>query len=456
VTLDLIFRLSRQSRFFALASVTPAVLLGGILSASPTHAQVPALAAEELAAKEREYEPDQQNQIEPIEVAKEWPAFWDGSSLVLKPRTYYFNRDRDQNQDNVGWALGGGLEYRSGWAASRVQIGATLYTSQKLYGPEDRDGTLLFKPGQEPFTVLGEAYAMFRLDDISAIRIGRQTFDLPWLARHDNRMVPNTFEAVAIGRRATTGLTWLGGYVDRIKLKNDDEFIPMSEAAGATGTDKGLGMVAAQYTFADGSLIGATNQTSLDVMNTFFIKAEKSFALGSNVSLRTFAQYTDQRSHGDALIGDFATHLIAVKAELFYPNMSFRLAVSDAGNDKGLQSPFGGPANYLAGIVDNFDRAGERAWMLGASYDFGNAGARGLSMFTSITAGDTPDSGPSASPDETEIDLTVDYKFSQDSALDGLSVRVRAAWVDEDEGESDADDIFDFRVIVNYSFGLID
>ena len=88
-----------------------------------------------------------------------------------------------------------------------LQIGATLYTSQKLYGPDDKDGTQLFMPGQEPFSVLGEAYAMLRLDDISAIRIGRQTFDLPWLARHDNRMVPNTFEAVAIGRRATTGLT---------------------------------------------------------------------------------------------------------------------------------------------------------------------------------------------------------------------------------------------------------
>ena len=40
-------------------------------------------------------------------------------------------------------------------------------------------------------------------------------------------MAPNTFEAIAVGRQARTGLAYIAGYVDKIKRKNDDEFIPM-------------------------------------------------------------------------------------------------------------------------------------------------------------------------------------------------------------------------------------
>ncbi|HEY5802730.1 MAG TPA: OprD family outer membrane porin [Lysobacter sp.] len=448
-----------------LRSAWPAMAVLAAVVALPVHAQQVPLATQveaeerqsELAALEepRDQEPNQQDQVDGLQVKTAEPGgFWKGSSLVVKPRTYYLNRDRDQNQDNVGWALGGSIEFKSGWAADIFQVAATVYTSQELYGPQDKDGTQLFKPGPEPFTVLGEAYLTARFGDGNGLRIGRQSFDLPWLARHDIRMAPNTFEAIAVGRQAKTGLAYIAGYVDKIKRKNDDEFIPMSAAAGAAGSDEGLGMVGAQYTFLDGSLVGFTNQTSFDVMNTFFVKAEKSFDLSDDVSIRGYAQYTDQRSEGDELIGDFATHLVSVKGELFYPNASFRLAASQAGSDRGLQSPFGGPPNYLSIIVENFDRAGEEAYMVGASYDFKGVGVEGLSAFTNISTGNTPDSGPNASPDETEYDLTVDYRFGKASALDGLWVRVRGAYIDQDENDNNGDDFFDFRIILNYAFDI--
>jgi hypothetical protein len=350
--------------------------------------------------------------------------------------------------------LGGAIEFKSGWAANRFQLGATLYTSQVIYGPEDKDGTLLFKPGPEQLTVLGEVNVTARIGESDILRIGRQSFDLPWLARHDIRMAPNTFEAVAVGRQAKTGFAYVVGYVEGIKRKNDDEFISMSEAAGAADSDEGLGLLGAQYTLADGSLIGATNQTTFDVMNTFFVKAEKSYAIQPGTSIRLYGQYTDQRSIGEDLIGDFKTHLASIKGELFWKNASFRLAASKAGDGYALQSPFGGPPNYLSIIVDNFDRAGEDAVMIGASYDFKDAGGKGLSMFTNISTGRTPDSGPNASPDETEYDLTVDYRFAKDVA-EGLWIRLRGAWIDQDERESGGDDFFDFRIIVNYDFDLM-
>ncbi len=412
---------------------------------------MPALHAQETRGDD---EPNRQDRVETLDVDHEGrQGFVEGSALILKPRTYYLNRDRDIDPDSVAWALGGALEYRSGWAWDRIQLGGTLYTSQKLYGPDDKDGTLLLKPGQEGFTVLGEAYITARLGGGNGIRVGRQSFDLPYLARHDIRMVPNTFEAIAIGRPVNEGFGYIAGYVDRIKTKNADEFVPMSEAAGAPGSDEGLGLLAAQYVFNDGSLFGATYQEAFEVSQTLFVKAEKSFQLTPDVSIRGYAQYTDQRSTGDALIGEFATHLTSLKAELFTANASFRLAHSRAGCCKGLQSPFGGPPNYLSIIVDNFDRAGEDAWMIGMSYDFASLGVPGFSAFSNISNGDTPDSGPNASPDETEYDLTVDYKFRQETVLEGLSLRVRGAWIDQDE-DLGGNDFFDFRIIANYAFDL--
>nr|MBP6627628.1 OprD family outer membrane porin [Arenimonas sp.] len=432
-----------------------AALAYGLLLPPFAHAQqaenaaAAAEAAREPGAEvEREdAEPNQQDELQGVAVATHLPGFREGMRLVFKARSYYLNRNRDTKQDNAGWALGGALEFKSGWLNERLQLAAVVYTSQVLYGPEDKDGTQLFLPGPEEFTVLGEAYATIRLGEKEGLRVGRQSFDLPWLARHDIRMAPNTFEAVAIGRQADRGFSYIAGYVDGIKRKNDDTFISMSEAAGAAGSDEGLGLLGAQYTLADGSLVGATSQTAFDVMNTFFIKGEKSFPLANGMSVRAFAQYTDQRSIGDELIGPFSTYLAAVKGELSFPNGSFRLAASRAGSEKGLQSPFGGPPNYLSIIVDNFDRAGEESYLVGLSYDLSDLGVPGLSFMTNIADGRTPDTGPNASPDETEYDLTVDYRVPKDRKLSGLWVRVRGAWIDQDERVAGGDDFFDFRVI---------
>ncbi len=39
------------------------------------------------------------------------------------------------------------------------------YTSQPLWAPEDRDGTLLLMTGQEGYSVLGQAYAALKFED---------------------------------------------------------------------------------------------------------------------------------------------------------------------------------------------------------------------------------------------------------------------------------------------------
>jgi hypothetical protein len=285
--------------------------------------------------------------------------------------------------------------------------------------------------------------------------VGRQRFELPYLGSHDIRMIPNTFEAVAVGDVSTAvdNLAWIVGYVNRIKLKNSDAFIPMSEAAGVDDEDRGVLMAGAKYVFPGGLELSVTNQHTFDIFNTLFAKAETELALSEAWSLGLNLQYTDQRDAGDAFLGQFRTGLLSGKVELKGDRTTFRAALSSTGDERGMFKPYGNPSNYLSVVVDDFDRAGENAWLLGITYDFGQVGPGSLSTFANVVHGDTPDSGAIASPDETEYDLTLDWYLNR-SWSDRIWIRVRGAWVDQD-GDAGGNDFFDFRIIVNYDYDLL-
>jgi len=439
------------------AHTDPHAILGLALSLAIL-ASTPQLFAQEVAEQDDrviDEEPNQDTTMDALgtdSARSKW--FFEDAELVLKPRTYYLHRGYDVADTRAGWALGGGLEFRSGWWQDRLRLGATLATSQKLYGPEEKDGTQLFKPGPESFAVVSEAFATVRLVGDHGIRVGRQTLDLPYLGKHDLRMIPNTFEAVGIGNKPGDGFAYMAGYVETIKYKDSDEFIPMSEAAGAKGTDDGLTFWGMRYRMPDDSVYGVLHQRTPDLFHTTFAKAEKRFQLSEDASLWADVSWTSQSSLGQALIGDFSTHLISGRLEWVSGRQKIRLAASTTDEGGNIQKPYGNPANYLSIIINDFDRAGEDAFSVGYSYDFGQVGAGKLSLFTNLVWGDTPDAGPIASPDASELDLTVDWRLNRGWS-EKVWVRLRAAWVDQDDDFPGSDDLFDFRIIVNYDFDLL-
>jgi hypothetical protein len=282
--------------------------------------------------------------------------------------------------------------------------------------------------------------------------VGRQTFNLPHINRRDIRMVPNTFEGAVLTRPVETGFAYIAGYLSKIKGINQTQFISMSKAAGSKTDNNGLAMAGARYSFGDNSTIGAINQYTFDVMNVFYVEGDTSFKLNDEWGLGLEAQYSDQRSIGSELAGNFNTYLGAAKVDLSYKDAIFTLAASRAGSDS-MKNPYGSPPTYLSIIVDNFDRAQEKAFLVGMSYNFKGVGLDGLSTFANIAHGNTPDSGSKATPDETEYDLTVDYRFKK-GMLKGLWARVRGAYVDQDEDVANGDDFFDFRIILNYEYDI--
>src|SRR5882762_8099177 len=120
-------------------------------------------------------------------------------------RTFYFDRSDFNGAEKQAWAIGGWLGLKTDYFFDHIAFGVTGYTSQPIYAPDDRDGTLLLEPGQEGYTVLGEAYADIRIIDGLNLSIGRKGYDTPFINRNDTRMTPNTFEAIVLQGRIELG-----------------------------------------------------------------------------------------------------------------------------------------------------------------------------------------------------------------------------------------------------------
>src|SRR5256886_9759808 len=120
-------------------------------------------------------------------------------------RTFYFDRSDFNGSEKQAWAVGGWLGLKTGYLFDHLAFGITGYTSQPIYAPDDRDGTLLLGPRHEGYTVLGELYADLRIFEGLNITVGRKGYDTPFINRNDVRMTPNTFDAIVLQGRTELG-----------------------------------------------------------------------------------------------------------------------------------------------------------------------------------------------------------------------------------------------------------
>jgi hypothetical protein len=424
------------------------------------------LATEESAPASVEDEPGPMEELVPVEVPlrslfprlkkrlKTAAPFWRDTQLRLHPRVYYFDRDREESDDSVALAYGGGLSYSSGFLRDRVRLNASLYTSQRAYGPGDKDGTLLLKERQQAITVLGQVNVEMKFTDSMFAKLYRQTFNLPYLNRNDSRMVPNTFEAYSLVNESLNNWAFVASHVRQMKLRHRDDFTSMSEAAGFDDRVEPLSLAAVRYDFTDDINIGATTQYAWEFMNTLYAEANAVWSFDDEWALRLGGQYTDQRSVGDEIGGDFDTFVYGGKLAASYRSATLTLAFSSTDDGARIRNPYGGYPGYLSLMIKSFNRADEDAWLVGASYDFTRIGIPGLSSFINYAQGYTPDSGANGSPDQWEFDITVDYRL-QSALLNGLWLRARAAFVGQDDDVAGASDVRDLRFIVNYELPIL-
>jgi hypothetical protein len=225
----------------------------------------------------------------------------------------------------------------------------------------------------------------------------------------------------------------------------------MSDAAGAAGSNRGVSVLGALFKLGERARVGAVNEYGHDTFNTFYIESTGSGDLGGDRGLQLHGafQYTNQASVGQALIGRFNTWQVGAKVDIGSEQQKLTLAYTETGAGAGIQKPWGGTPSYNSVIVEDFDRAAERAWRIGAAFDLARFGLAGISGFVNYVAGDTPDRGRNASVDKDELDFTLDWK-PKGGRLQGLWLRARVASINA--AATGAVDQMDYRLILNYDF----
>ena len=387
--------------------------------------------------------------INPGNPAKDAYLLPGGFEPVVQLRTYYFDQESLTGAPSEAWALGGWAGLRSPWWGDVFQVGFVGYTSQKLYGPDDKDGTRLLRPGQEQITVLGEAFGAVRI--LGQTLTGyRQLVNRPFINPRDNRMVPQTFEAYTLTGSAKD-ISYTGGYITKMKLRESDSFVWMSNTAGGTGSQRGVIYAGATWDFAKNGYVKMDDQYGVDVFNTFYVDGKYPIAINDKTSLALGAQYYPQRSVGDEQIGSFSTWGMGLQAALAHGPVGVQLYYTQTGEGFDTQNPFGDHASYLNLMQVAFNTAGEKAWGIGGNVDFRDLGVPGLTAAALYADGRDRINARTgdAIPDRYETNVRVDYAVGKGSVLEGLVATLRYSWLHEDGAPQTQTQL---RAYVNYAF----
>jgi hypothetical protein len=396
------------------------------------------------------------------EKLKDTPAFFRDTKLDFNFRTYYLDQRNTGDRTLKAWAIGGALSYQSGWFLDHFCLGAVGYTSQPLYAPSSKDGTLLLEPGQEGYSVLGQIYGKVKLIGDNFLNIFRYQYDTPYLNPNDDRMTPQTFEGYTLkgkygGKEGAPGLSYGLGYIDKIKLVNSGKFISMSEAAGAPKVHRGVWLAGANFSY-HGFQIGAVNYYSQDIINIAYAETRYLLEVTDCLGMLFTAQFTDQQSTGSNLLTGTNSHTsqFGLMSNIGYRNGILTLAYTIDASGADMRSPWGGYPGYTSDLDISFNRAAEQAFTLKVSYYFARFGLDSVAAYALWTHGwgaiDPATRSPLPQKDEYDFDIQWRPKSG---FLDGLWFRARYARVDARGASTRGFPINDIRFIVNYDFELL-
>ena len=385
--------------------------------------------------------------IYPGDLPKDGYKLPGGIEPVLHLRSYYFGQDNTSDVESEAWAAGGWAGLRTPWLGEMVQFGLLGYGSFKLWGPEGEGGTRLLTADQDSIAVLGVAFGALRLGD-QTITLYRQLINRPFINPQDNRMVPNTFEAYTL-TGAASDVSYTGGYITKIKKRDSEHFVWMSDGAGGSGEHKGTAFAGATWDFVKNGYVRADFQQTTDVFNTFYADGKYPIALDAQTVLVLGAQYIHQKSVGSAQIGDFSTWGAGVQATITRGPFGGQLYYTQTGKGFDTQNPYGDHPSYLYLMQVAFNTAGEQAWGIGGTVDFATLGAPGFTASAIYASGSRRVNATTgaAIPDRDETNVRADYAFPKGTMLQGLVATLRYSWLHQDGSPQTAPQL---RAYVNY------
>ena len=366
-------------------------------------------------------------------------GFIDDSKLKLQLRNVYFNENfRDEHglsaksartakSERTEWAQGFLLDYQSGFTPGTLGFGvdALGLVGVKLDSGRGRSGTGLLPVhddgrAADEFASLGMT-AKAQLAK-TTVKYGTLLPKTPVLIYNDARLLPQTYQGTQISSIDIENLTLTGGYLDRFKLRDSTDSMPI--VPDGYGGDKS----------GDFSYAGAEYKLGKSVRLSYFYGELENFyrqnfagiqhdlPLGGGV-LTSDLRYFNSVDNGSAYGGKIDNNMLSGQLSYAISGHTFGGGYQTLNGDAGLP--------YISGAtVYSFSNAGigkfieedEKTWMLNYGYNFAALGVPGLTFSTRYLSGN--DGKSNTTVKEWERDAELAYVVQQ-GTFKGLGVRLR-------------------------------
>ncbi|MBX8540884.1 OprD family porin [Pseudomonas cichorii] len=411
-------------------------------------------------------------------------GFVEGSTLDLKLRNYYYNRDKKEtSQDDRDWTQGLWANYSSGYTQGTVGVGVDAfgYFGLKLWGPDKYSGSgnLVTDSQDRNENTQGKlgGAVKFRISK-TELKVGDMQPTSPVFAVGGSRLLPQTASGISLQSSELKGLDLEAGHYYSGTSQDDTN---RSGKIFATYARNGRGVEANSADFVGGKYAITENLGVAfygakleDIWNQYYANVNYALPLGGDQSLAFDANLYRTLDEGNANAGSINnTTASGSVAYSFAAAHTVTLAFQKVDGD----TPFdyigigdnnrGGDSIFLNNSVQysDFNAPNEKSWQVRYDLNMTPYGVPGLSFMTRHVRGYDIDGTktPAGSAyvgmygdngKHQETDFEAKYVLQSGPAKD-LSFRIRQAWHRANAGNSFDGDVNEFRLIVDYPISVL-
>jgi imipenem/basic amino acid-specific outer membrane pore len=399
-------------------------------------------------------------------------GFIDDSSLKLKTRFEYMNRDYKNGASNpssgtAGYRQDSGLSqlltYESGFTQGIVGFGldAMAMGSVKL---DDSDGNPEKSQGK-----VGGAVKL-RLSD-TTLKYGQQFVASPVFATDDSRLIPEVATGTLLTSKEIKGLELSAGRFTALSKQTGmarDSIGGVSDEDGnhGKGLSGGINIFGASYAFTDNFTAALAASDAEEYFKKYYANLNLTLPINDeqslNFDLNAYKTKGDKRGDtidflGDGVLG-VDNNLWSLAAAYSLGAHKFTLAYQQSSGDNAYYYGVDGNSTiFVSNSIQISDFVGREEKSYQARYDLNMAtyGVPGLSFMTRYVMGDNIKTNGLGEGKENEWNLESKYVVQEGPAKD-LSFRARFANYRSNGAYSAySADNYDTRLIIEYPLSIL-
>lgn len=404
----------------------------------------------------------------------------EGSSLNLKARNYYFNRDnKNGGSDQKDWTQGFWGEFSSGYTQGLIGVGVDAfgYAGFKLDGSDAHSGTgnLVTDSQGHNEDSFGKAGAAVKLRfSKTELKVGDMQPANPVFAVGGTRLIPQTASGISLMSSEIKDLDLEAGHFYSTSSYNDTNRGGEIWATYANVSARSADFVGGKYAITDNLGVSLYASELKDIWKQYYGNVNYTLPLSNEQSLLFDFNIYRTTDTGSSNAGDISnTTWSGSVAYSFLAAHTLTLAFQKVNGDTPFDYLGTGDNNrsadsiFLANSIQysDFNGPGEKSWQVRYDLNMASYGVPGLSFMTRYINGKDIDGSNMAAnsayrnygygDDGKHHETNVEAKYViQSGPAKDLSFRARQSWhrANADQAEGDVNE---FRLIIDYPISVL-